>query len=612
MSITVLLLAALLCSVLPAPAQDLVLDDYVPCGVCENKIRKRVAVMPVKVGVLSRELGLPGEVVADRVQTQVESALSGRKTLKVVARADLPSVLREQQLANSALFNQELAPATGRLIPAQLLIHTTVERFDLRTQIDERVDSSEAEGYMESARQADEMARIHEESAARAEKTVSDSMSYGNGGTGVAIGLAFLKTQADMERRSAEQKRREANDYRLRAQTATTKVIRTETKLADLRIVWRALDTETGAVVARGTAGASDRLVHRGESSRGTYHSNSRTETARPDVLVNGVIDKAVQDIARQVDDRAASEPFRAKVVKASSETVLLNAGSDLGVSVGDTFGVRQKPDPDLLDPDTGEYLDVAGPPVGVIRVESVSQKVSTARVLRSAGSIDRGDQLEWIGMYITRAEAERQERERKEAQAARERFESDANALASRILDAFNSGDQLGAVRMLPDFEQAYSSSSSAARLAPVRKATSWVGKSAPATISVERWFQGKKQGVALHPATDLILYAFFEPWCPHCRREAPVLESIHQKYQGKGLRVVGLTKQTKNSTKSDVKQYITNGGLSFPVAKDSGELSSHFNITGIPAVAVVKGGTVVWQGHPAALGDETISRFF
>jgi hypothetical protein len=47
----------------------------------------------------------------------------------------------------------------------------------------------------------------------------------------------------------------------------------------------------------------------------------------------------------------------------------------------------------------------------------------------------------------------------------------------------------------------------------------------------------------------------------------------------------------------------------VKFPVAKEKeGSLSNAFNVTGIPAAALVKGGKVIWRGHPGRLDDATL----
>ena len=54
----------------------------------------------------------------------------------------------------------------------------------------------------------------------------------------------------------------------------------------------------------------------------------------------------------------------------------------------------------------------------------------------------------------------------------------------------------------------------------------------------------------------------------------------------------------------------FIAENKVTYPIAKEQGdEMSKAFNVSGIPAAAVVKNGTVVWRGHPARLDDAKIS---
>ena len=47
----------------------------------------------------------------------------------------------------------------------------------------------------------------------------------------------------------------------------------------------------------------------------------------------------------------------------------------------------------------------------------------------------------------------------------------------------------------------------------------------------------------------------------------------------------------------------------VSYPMAKETGDLASYFNVKGIPAAAVVKGGKIIWRGHPQRLNDEMLA---
>ena len=121
-----------------------------------------------------------------------------------------------------------------------------------------------------------------------------------------------------------------------------------------------------------------------------------------------------------------------------------------------------------------------------------------------------------------------------------------------------------------------------------------------------IEKWYQGEGD-IDLTKGTTLVV--FWEVWCPHCRREVPNVKETVSKYGDKGLQVVGLTKVTRSSTEEKVTEFIKEHDLNYPVAKEKdGALSKYFNVSGIPAAAVVKDGEIVWRGHPARLSDDMI----
>ena len=128
-------------------------------------------------------------------------------------------------------------------------------------------------------------------------------------------------------------------------------------------------------------------------------------------------------------------------------------------------------------------------------------------------------------------------------------------------------------------------------------------------ADLSVETWYQGSAADVKGGKAT---LYVFWEVWCPHCKREVPKLSATYDKFRGKGLTMVGLTKQTRNVTDDAVREFVNAQGVTYPIAKEEGDaLSQHYGVRGIPAAAMVKDGKVVWRGHPAQLTDDMIGDF-
>ena len=127
------------------------------------------------------------------------------------------------------------------------------------------------------------------------------------------------------------------------------------------------------------------------------------------------------------------------------------------------------------------------------------------------------------------------------------------------------------------------------------------------------ERWYTP----VEVDPNAAATLLVFFESWCPHCQQELPRLPDLACRWRPAGLQVVALTKLTQGATDADVQRdIVTHGLLGIAVGHErasgtsEGTTSEAYGVTGIPAAAIVKNGTVVWRGHPAQLDDATLTR--
>lgn len=128
-------------------------------------------------------------------------------------------------------------------------------------------------------------------------------------------------------------------------------------------------------------------------------------------------------------------------------------------------------------------------------------------------------------------------------------------------------------------------------------------------AELDVERWLTGSAAELGSGKAT---IYVFWEAWCSHCQRDLPRLAEIYGRNRGKGLRVVGVTRMSKGVTEEQALKFVADAGVEWPNAKDQGDtLHRWYNVTGIPAAAVVKDGKVVWRGSPHKLTDEFLARW-
>lgn len=177
---------------------------------------------------------------------------------------------------------------------------------------------------------------------------------------------------------------------------------------------------------------------------------------------------------------------------------------------------------------------------------------------------------------------------------------EAKAAALLKQAQDAANAM-RFDEARRLLDEIAALGETRAGRSATRLRTELAVVGQPAGA-LEVDRWLQGYPQ-----PMDDgVTLLVFFEEWCPHCKRELPKLEATYQQWNDRGLNVVALTKLSRSSTEETVRAMITENSLTMPIGveRDS-TMSTRFSISGIPAAAIVKDGTVVWRGHPARIDD-------
>ncbi|MDH3284238.1 MAG: redoxin domain-containing protein [Acidobacteriota bacterium] len=185
---------------------------------------------------------------------------------------------------------------------------------------------------------------------------------------------------------------------------------------------------------------------------------------------------------------------------------------------------------------------------------------------------------------------------------------EQKAAGLMQEVQNLVGSGDFQQAKTKLAALNKDYAGTNAQRRAARLNQELAVIGKAAPKSYDIVKWYQGENEvSLADGKATLLV---FWEVWCPHCRREVPKMESLYTRYKGKGLQVVGLTKITKSATEQGVLDFMREQKVSYPVAKESGQVSRYFNVSGIPAAAVVKDGKIVWRGHPASLNDGMLEK--
>lgn len=66
------------------------------------------------------------------------------------------------------------------------------------------------------------------------------------------------------------------------------------------------------------------------------------------------------------------------------------------------------------------------------------------------------------------------------------------------------------------------------------------------------------------------VVLINFWAVACPPCRIEMPELESIHRRYAGRGLRVIGITEM--DPSRDQALRFVAEAGVTYPIVLDPG----------------------------------------
>jgi thiol-disulfide isomerase/thioredoxin len=114
-------------------------------------------------------------------------------------------------------------------------------------------------------------------------------------------------------------------------------------------------------------------------------------------------------------------------------------------------------------------------------------------------------------------------------------------------------------------------------------------------------RWLQG--DGALSDDKVTLLV--FWEVWCPHCQRFVPELQPVADRYAERGLQVLSLTRMSRDVNEDQVRAFVAEHALKFPVGHEDGTMSKRLDVAGVPAAAALRGTTVLWRGHPGEIDD-------
>ena len=117
-----------------------------------------------------------------------------------------------------------------------------------------------------------------------------------------------------------------------------------------------------------------------------------------------------------------------------------------------------------------------------------------------------------------------------------------------------------------------------------------------------------GKKFDLAAQKGS-VVLLNVWATWCGPCRFETPELEAMHQKYAGKGFKVVGVS--VDDTGLDGVKQFVTENKITYPIAVDAdGRIANILHTTVLPTTIIIgRDGRIVWRKVGALMPNEVES---
>lgn len=97
-----------------------------------------------------------------------------------------------------------------------------------------------------------------------------------------------------------------------------------------------------------------------------------------------------------------------------------------------------------------------------------------------------------------------------------------------------------------------------------------------------------------------QLVLVDFFYKSCYPCMQALPMLQSFHEKYQAKGLRIVGIDPYDKKE--DDIASFLAKRGVSYPVLLGGNDVAKAYHVSGYPTIYIIdKTGKIILskEGH-------------
>jgi len=93
-------------------------------------------------------------------------------------------------------------------------------------------------------------------------------------------------------------------------------------------------------------------------------------------------------------------------------------------------------------------------------------------------------------------------------------------------------------------------------------------------------------------------IMLIFWASWCPNCKKEAPKINALVEKYRGQGMEFIGIN-VGYNDSEGKARRFMDKTGTLYPVIFDKkGSIPRRYGVQGVPTILVAdKNGVIVFK---------------
>lgn len=106
-------------------------------------------------------------------------------------------------------------------------------------------------------------------------------------------------------------------------------------------------------------------------------------------------------------------------------------------------------------------------------------------------------------------------------------------------------------------------------------------------------------------------VVVSFWGTYCPPCRDEFPELVRAHAMHATAGLRVLGVNGRDQEWSTKNVKKFVDEFAVTFPVALDArGRSRQKYRVVGLPTTVFIDSAGVVQRIHMGPISREELDR--